>query len=77
MIGELVVSGICGLFVFWALLGFGANMYVAAAGCGVAGHMGSRALFVAEKLMESAAYRWFGNDRRDDAERRDQERRDP
>ena len=76
LIGEMVVAGICGVVAYWGFIGLGTNPYLAASGCAVAGHMGSRAMFMAEKMLESAVYKWTGNDRRDDLERRDTERRE-
>ncbi len=60
LMGELFVSGICGLFAYWAFRGLGVNEWLTAAGVGVIGHMGSRAMFLAEKLMEGAASKWVG-----------------
>jgi hypothetical protein len=73
LIGELVVSGLCGVLAYWAFNGLGVNQWLTAAGVGIVGHMGSRALFMAEKILQSAAERWTGKDRRLD-ERRDEER---
>lgn len=58
LIGELVVSGVCGVFALWVFKGFGLNEYLTAAGVGVVGHMGSRALFIAEKVIEAHINRW-------------------
>jgi hypothetical protein len=72
LIGELVVSGLCGVLAYWAFNGLGVNQWLTAAGVGIVGHMGSRALFMAEKILQSAAERWTGKDRRQD-ERRDED----
>ncbi len=60
LIGELFVAGVCGVFSFWLFRGLGVTEWLVAAGVGVIGHMGSRAMFLAEKLMESAANKWMG-----------------
>jgi len=52
LVGELVVSGVVGVFSYWVLHGFGVNPYLVAAGVGISGHMGSRAIFLAEKWIE-------------------------
>ncbi len=60
LIGELVVSGICGVFAYWLFQGFGLNPYLVAAGVGIVGHMGSRFLFLGEKMMTDVADRYTG-----------------
>ncbi len=52
LIGELFISGIVGVFTYWLLRGFDVNPYLIAAGVGISGHMGSRAIFMAEKWIE-------------------------
>jgi hypothetical protein len=64
LIGELVVSGLCGVFAYWTFNGLGVNQWLAAAGVGIVGHMGSRALFMVEKGLERAFNRWAGRERR-------------
>lgn len=59
LIGELVTSGICGLIAYWAFKGMGVSDWLAGAGVGIVGHMGSRAIFLAEKLLEKWADRWM------------------
>jgi hypothetical protein len=76
LIGEMVVSGLCGVFAYWAFNGLGVNPWLTAAGVGIVGHMGSRALFMAEKFMQSAAERWLTVERRDTDRRDDVERRE-
>lgn len=70
LIGELFISGICGVVAYWAFNGLGVNQWLSAAGVGIVGHMGSRALFLAEQLMKRAADKWTGTDSRDGEERR-------
>ena len=52
LIGELFVSGAVGAFTYWLLQGFDVNPYLQAAGVGISGHMGSRAIFLAEQYIE-------------------------
>ena len=52
LIGEIFVAGFAGLMAYWIFKGFAVNEYLSAAGVGIAGHMGSRALFLAEKIIE-------------------------
>lgn len=54
-IGEVFISGVAGLFAYWLFKGFGVNEWFTAAGVGIVGHMGSRALFIAEQWLESRA----------------------
>jgi amino acid transporter len=58
LLGELVVSGLCGVLAFWLFRGLGVNEWLTAAGVGIVGHMGSRALFLAEKTVGNLADRW-------------------
>ena len=52
LIGELVTSGLAGVVAGWVLTGLEANTYLVFAGVGIAGHMGSRIIFIAEKWLE-------------------------
>lgn len=49
LVGELFTSAICGLLAYWLFKGFGLNEWWTAAGVGIVGHMGSRALFLFEQ----------------------------
>ena len=51
-VGELVTSGFAGIAAGWVLIGLEANQYLVFAGVGIAGHMGSRIIFIAEQWME-------------------------
>lgn len=53
LVGELFISGTVGVFTYWLLQGLEVNPYLIAAGVGISGHMGSRAIFVAEKWIEA------------------------
>lgn len=60
-LGELLVSGGCGVLAYWLFKGFGVNEWLTAAGVGIVGHMGSRAMFLAEKTLGGVADKWSGN----------------
>lgn len=54
-IGEMVVSAFVGVLTFWLCNGFGVNQWLTAAGVAIAGHMGARFIFLAEKAAEDIA----------------------
>lgn len=54
-VGELCTSALAGLLMYWMCRWSGLNEWLTAAFVGVAGHMGSRALFLLEKVLE----RWL------------------
>lgn len=56
LIGELLISGFAGLVTFMLCRWANVNEWLSAAFIGIAGHMGSRAIFLSEQLLE----RWFG-----------------
>lgn len=56
LMGELLVSGCVGVFTYWGLTGFGINPFLVAAGVGISGHMGTRAIFLAEKVLERRVF---------------------
>jgi hypothetical protein len=60
LLGELVVSGLCGVFAYWLFRGLGVNEWLTAAGVGIVGHMGSRFMFLAERTMGDLADKWSG-----------------
>jgi len=51
-IGEIVTSMVVGLVTYWICKGLNVNEYLTAAGVAVTGHMGARAIFLAEKWVE-------------------------
>jgi len=51
LVGELVVSGLCGIGAYWVCKGLEVNPWLTAAAVGMVGHMGSRAVFMAEQWM--------------------------
>ena len=57
LVGEIVVSGICGVVGYWILKGFEVNPYLTAAGVAIIGHMGTRAIFIAEQAIEKVVDR--------------------
>jgi NhaP-type Na+/H+ and K+/H+ antiporter len=54
-LGEIFISGVAGLLAYWLFKGMGLNEYLTAAGVGIVGHMGSRAIFIAENWLEQRA----------------------
>lgn len=58
LVGELLVSGFCGVVSFWLFKGLGVNEYLTAAGVAIVGHMGARAMFLAEKALGNVADKW-------------------
>ena len=60
LIGEMFIAAFVGivtmLFCVWANL----NIWLSAALVGLCGHMGSRALFVAETLLSRKTAKWLG-----------------
>ena len=54
-IGEVVTSGFVGVVTFWLCKYSNFSEYLTAALCAVTGHMGSRAIFIAEMTFE----KWF------------------
>lgn len=58
--GELATSAIAGLITYWLARSGGVNEWMTAALIGIAGHMGSRAMFMLEKLLERWANRMVG-----------------
>jgi hypothetical protein len=61
-IGELFTSALAGLLTFWLCRSTGVSDWWMAALVGISGHMGSRAIFLAEKWLESYVQRWVGAD---------------
>lgn len=57
LIGEIIVSAIVGIVTFWILRGYGINEWLTAGGVAITGHMGSRAIFLAEQFLEKKALR--------------------
>lgn len=55
LVGEVFVSAAVGLVTFWICKGFHVNEWLTAAGVAISGHMGARALFLAEKTVEEMA----------------------
>ena len=57
---EMFVSGFCGVMAFWICEHFEVPGLIMGPIVGIVGHMGSRALFLSEKVLE----KWIlGNDR--------------
>lgn len=60
LIGALFMSAGCGLFAYWVFKGLGVNEWFTAAGVGIVGHMGSRAIFMLEEVAKQWVERQFG-----------------
>ena len=58
LIGEMFVSGVVGVVTFWIFRGFEINEWLTAAGVAIAGHLGSRGIFMAEKAIEKKVETW-------------------
>lgn len=52
-IGELVTSGFTGVITFWLCESSGISPLMTAVFVGISGHMGSRALFIIERMIEN------------------------
>lgn len=57
LVGELVTSSFAGIVTFWICKSFSVNEWLTAAGVAIAGHMGTRAIFLLEKHIEKRADR--------------------
>jgi hypothetical protein len=55
LIGEMVTSAFVGIVCFWICKSYGVNEYATAAGVAISGHMGARAIFLAEQWIEERA----------------------
>lgn len=51
-VGEIVISGAVGILTYWICKGLEVNEYLTVAGVAITGHMGARAIFVAETKIE-------------------------
>jgi hypothetical protein len=52
-VGEIVISAFVGVTTFLFMQSWGIDPHLQAALVGISGHMGSRAIFLAEKIIES------------------------
>lgn len=57
-VGEIFVSGLVGVVTYWVMHGLEINDYLTAAGVAIAGHMGTRAIFLAETKLEDLVKAW-------------------
>lgn len=53
LVGEILVSAFVGLVTYWICKGYGVNEWLTAAAVAITGHMGSRAIFIAEQWLEN------------------------
>lgn len=51
--GELITAGFTGLITFWLCESSGISPLLTAVFVGISGHMGSRALYIFERMLES------------------------
>lgn len=58
LIGELFVSAFMGIVTFWICQAFEINLYATAAGGAIAGHMGTRGIFLLEKTISGKLESW-------------------
>lgn len=66
LLGECMTSALVGLITFWLCEWAGANKYLEAALIAVAAHMGTRALFRFERVLEAWVDKKFPGLRSDD-----------
>jgi hypothetical protein len=59
LVGEIATAGFVGILVFMGVSAYGAPEGIAAAASGIGGHMGTRLLYLAERIIEErvTAYR--------------------
>ncbi len=63
LVGELFISGFVGVLTFLLCQSAQFNSLLTAAMVGISGHMGSRAIFIIEKLVEAKLARVMTNDK--------------
>ena len=51
LIGEVTTAGFCGVLTFWLCQAWHVNEWITAAAVGVSGHMGSRGIFLLERIL--------------------------
>jgi hypothetical protein len=51
-VGEIFTSAFVGLVTFWICKAYGVGEYLTAAAVAITGHMGARAIFMAEQKIE-------------------------
>ena len=53
LVGEVLVSAFVGMVTYWICKGYAVNEWLTAAAVAITGHMGSRAIFLAEQWIET------------------------
>ena len=53
LVGEVLVSAFVGIITYWVCKGYAVNEWLTAAAVAITGHMGSRAIFIAEQWIET------------------------
>ena len=61
IMADMITSGFCGLLAFWICEHLQIKLLVTAAIIGISGHMGSRILFLAEKILANKLKDYFGD----------------
>lgn len=56
LLGEWMVSGFAGLITAYLCAEMGFSFYLTAALTGISGHMGGRAIFIMERMLQSKLY---------------------
>jgi len=56
--GEMMTSAFAGLVTYWICRYYGVNEYLMASGVAISGHMGARAIFIAEQWAEKVSSQW-------------------
>lgn len=59
LIGEMLISGFVGVVTYWICQFYNVNPYLTAAGVAIAGHMGTRAIFLGEEWFEQKMRKFF------------------
>lgn len=52
LVGEIATAGFVGILVFMGVTAYGAPEGIAAAASGIGGHMGTRLLYLVERIIE-------------------------
>lgn len=58
LLADLLTSAFCGILIFWISAHFELSGVIAAALAGICGHMGSRSLFLLERLISNKLARY-------------------
>lgn len=59
LISDLSISGFSGIIVFWLCMWKEVDMLLTSVAVGIAGHLGSRTIFLIEKVLENKYGKYF------------------